>query len=176
MEKINRLSLPTTIIIASVVIGGFYFASQLSKQKSIERQQQVEIEQKRQEQSAQELKEQQAKEEAGQALNTCLSNASSNYNENWYNECKGRGLASNKCIDMHELTFDEYLKKYNLTEAEYKLQRNITSGSVFAAGFDYYGRWSQDECSCRLPSTTATRLDGLLKDDKDACYKLYPQN
>ncbi len=34
--SLNKLSLPATILIASVVLGGFYFASQLSKQFSNE--------------------------------------------------------------------------------------------------------------------------------------------
>lgn len=45
MEKFNRISLPVAILIASVILGGFYFVSQINKQKSIERQQQMEIEQ-----------------------------------------------------------------------------------------------------------------------------------
>ena len=42
MEKLNKLSLPATILIASIVLGGFYYFSQVNKQKSIERQQQIE--------------------------------------------------------------------------------------------------------------------------------------
>jgi hypothetical protein len=42
--KINKLSLPVTILIASIVLGGFVFAAQVVKQKSIEKQQQAEIE------------------------------------------------------------------------------------------------------------------------------------
>ena len=49
MDKINKLSLPAVILIASIILGGFYFASQVNKQRSIERQQEVKIEQKRQE-------------------------------------------------------------------------------------------------------------------------------
>jgi len=48
MDKINKLTLPATILIASIILGGFYYASQISKQKSIERQQQIEIEQEKQ--------------------------------------------------------------------------------------------------------------------------------
>lgn len=38
MEKVNKLSLPTTIIIASIILGGFYYVTQLNKQESVERQ------------------------------------------------------------------------------------------------------------------------------------------
>jgi len=170
MEKLNKLSLPATILIASLVLGGFYYASQASKQKSIEKQQQIEIEQKKQEQFGKELKEQQIKEESEQALNTCISNAESAYSNAWYRECKSSGKLSNKCIDIHELTFTEYLDKYGITEDEYKTQRNITDTNTFSARFDYLGR-RDDECSCRLPLDNADRINEMLKDDKDACYR-----
>jgi|TARA_B100002003_G_C13936567_1_gene454737 hypothetical protein len=41
MKKINQLSLPTTIIIASIILGGFYYATQVNKNNSIERYQQA---------------------------------------------------------------------------------------------------------------------------------------
>lgn len=45
MEKINKLSLPVTILIASIILGGFYYATQTSKQRSIERlEQKAEVE------------------------------------------------------------------------------------------------------------------------------------
>lgn len=43
MEKINKLSLPVTILMTSIVLGGFYYASEVNKQKSIEKQQQIEV-------------------------------------------------------------------------------------------------------------------------------------
>ena len=63
MVKINKLAIPATIIIASLILGGFFYASQISKQKSIEKQQkikllsiekqqQIKIEQERQETEA----------------------------------------------------------------------------------------------------------------------------
>lgn len=62
MEKLNKLSLPAVILIASIILGGFFYASQVSKQKSIERQQQIKIERERQDQLA---------------LETCLGDADS---------------------------------------------------------------------------------------------------
>lgn len=43
MDKINKLSLPVVILIASIILGGFYYVSQLSKQHSIERQQEIKL-------------------------------------------------------------------------------------------------------------------------------------
>lgn len=47
LDKINKLTLPATILIASIIIGGFIYASQVSKQKSIEAQQQIELQAKK---------------------------------------------------------------------------------------------------------------------------------
>ena len=47
MEKLNKLSLPAVIVIASVILGSFYYASEVSKQKSIERQQENKIAEER---------------------------------------------------------------------------------------------------------------------------------
>lgn len=41
-----KITLPITIIISSIILGVFYYTSQISKQKSIERQQRIKIEQK----------------------------------------------------------------------------------------------------------------------------------
>ena len=48
MEKLNKLSLPITILVASLILGGAYFASQVMKQRSIERQQEIKIKQEKQ--------------------------------------------------------------------------------------------------------------------------------
>lgn len=50
MDKLNKLSLPATIIIASLVLGGFFYASQVSKQRSIERQQETKLQDDKQQQ------------------------------------------------------------------------------------------------------------------------------
>lgn len=47
LDKINKLSLPATILIASIILGSFYYASQVNKQRSIEKQQQIELEAKK---------------------------------------------------------------------------------------------------------------------------------
>lgn len=47
MEKFNKLSLPAVILIASIILGGFYYASQVSKQRSIEKQQEIKLQEDR---------------------------------------------------------------------------------------------------------------------------------
>ncbi len=47
LGKLNKLSLPVVIIIASIILGGFFYASQVNKQKSIEKQQQIDLQVKK---------------------------------------------------------------------------------------------------------------------------------
>lgn len=108
VEKLNKFSLPATILMASIILGGFYYASQVYKQKSIERQQQLEIEQEKQAQATKKLKEKKAKEEAEQALDACMAEAEEQYSDAWYRECKSRGKLTSRCISLKEMTFEEY--------------------------------------------------------------------
>ncbi|KKP89817.1 hypothetical protein A2456_00085 [Candidatus Nomurabacteria bacterium RIFOXYC2_FULL_36_19] len=61
IEKVNKLSLPATILIGCVILGGFYYMSQVSKQNSIEKQQRLEIQTKKEAQEAEATKEASAK-------------------------------------------------------------------------------------------------------------------
>ncbi len=145
------------------------------------------LEQQRQEQLAKEEKEReeleresQAKEEAEQALSNCIASAENYYIDRWYRECKEQGKLTSKCIDINELSFDEYLEKYGLTIEEYIKERNLTPtdpDSPFSlrlsASWDYIAR-KNDECSCRLPIATADRFNENLEKDKADCYKRYP--
>jgi len=51
IDKINKITLPAAVLIASIIfsiiLGGFYYAVQVNKQKSIERQHQKEYEAKK---------------------------------------------------------------------------------------------------------------------------------
>ena len=51
LEKVNKLSLPVTIIIASIILGGFYFLVQINKQESIEKQQRLELQAEKEQQN-----------------------------------------------------------------------------------------------------------------------------
>jgi hypothetical protein len=69
----NKLVLPIAIILASIILGSFYYASQMNKQKSIERQQTVKIEEDRKAEEAkqQTLFQQQQKEYVAKKKNDC---------------------------------------------------------------------------------------------------------
>jgi hypothetical protein len=80
MDK-QKLILPASILLASIFLGGFYFASQVIKQRSIERQQQIDLQVKQTQQDYVT----QAGENRIFALNSCLSEAKSEYNANMKN-------------------------------------------------------------------------------------------
>jgi hypothetical protein len=82
-EKINKLSLPAVILIASIVLGGFYFASQIAKQTSIENQQQTELRAKQQQQD--DLEQKQAQERLDRMF--CLDEATELATEQYKKDC-----------------------------------------------------------------------------------------
>jgi hypothetical protein len=107
---INKLSLPTTILIASMVLGGFYFATQVSKQNSIEKQQ-IELQAKQDQESR-------AKSNNDLQLDSCLTKAQQdrddsatywldwekktcgNYSGTYYSKCVDAVLAEIKKVDI----------------------------------------------------------------------------
>lgn len=115
IERLNKLSLPATILIASLVLGLFYYVSETSKQKSIERQQNIKIEQERKE-----------KEQTRVVLDACLRLADSSYSEYWARSCK----------------------------------------SIYGVN---------SKADCELPSYRAAQVEKSNQDNKDDCFKKYPQ-
>lgn len=66
--RLNKLSLPAVILLGCIIIGGFYYASEVNKQKSIENQQQIKINQDKQAESMRQLD-----------LSFCLDKADTEY-------------------------------------------------------------------------------------------------
>lgn len=102
------------------------------------------------------------KADAKRFLNTCIADADSSYSDQWYRECKGQGELTNRCISLHEMTFDEYAK-----------QNNIQQDKRLDAFIDFIKE--KDKCSCRLPLANADRINKTLQDNKDECFRRYPQ-
>lgn len=150
MDKLNKLSLPATIIVVSLIIGGFYYASETNKQNSIERQQELKI----QEEKTKTDQVKQGQEQAKQALNTCIDEAEESNHNFWNRECEAKGLLSKSCIDFLDQGIEVYYDK------------NISSDEIIK---------KKKECSCSLPQYNADRLGKILQDDKDECFKKYPQ-
>jgi len=81
MQK-EKLILPVSILLASLILGGFFYATQINKQESIERQQQIKIlEDKR----VQEDKEKKENEEKYFANNLKCQSLLKDLKQRWYN-------------------------------------------------------------------------------------------
>ena len=74
MDNINKLLLPATVLIGCVILGGFYYLSQVSKQNSIEKQQKVELQAKAD--AEQEIKDKESSERLGKMF--CVDEAQQN--------------------------------------------------------------------------------------------------
>lgn len=105
MDK-NKLVLPITILIASIILGGFIYVSQVSKQKSIEKQQQIAIDQEKQKE---------------QAINACINTATISFNSYWErlcviekkpNQCDLTLLNAEIAKDYYKEIKDECFRKY----------------------------------------------------------------
>lgn len=78
----NKLILPVAIVLGSLIVGGFVFATQVNKQNSIERQKQWEIEQEDKKLQAEEDKLSEEKSEKIRnelKLSICLDGANDKY-------------------------------------------------------------------------------------------------
>lgn len=113
-------------------------------------------------------KEQQTRDKVKQGLETCIAGAEKSYNSFWFSECKDRGQLTNRCISLHEMTFEEYAKQNNIPFASETIEERLKALDDFQK--------QQDDCSCLLPKYNADRIDESLKRDKDECFRRYPQN
>ena len=92
-DKINKLTLPATILIASIILGGFFYASQVNKQRSIERQQEIKLQEDRQQQEVENaLEDLKLKQDECKALSSGVMKKWSNimgvvYDDDIWKEC-----------------------------------------------------------------------------------------
>lgn len=117
MEKltIDKLMVLVAILIASIVLGGFYYASQVSKQSSIERQQQVKIEEERKVKEGQTQKEEAQKALMYSLLEGCLAGAKSDYLS--YAKINGTENTKTGVITANNTVWDRAEKNKQIAEA-----------------------------------------------------------
>lgn len=133
------------------------------------------------------------------SLSECLNLASAVYFDKWYQECRRLNKISQECIDIYELSFNDYLDKYKISAEEYRGQRGIIIDGEQALISDYLKRRT-DECLCGLVSDVEwpnpnndpimiaaqeieTKEIKIVNDiidnyqeDRAACFKKYSQN
>lgn len=115
ISKVNKLSLPATILIASIILGGFYYASEVSKQKSIERQQEIKLEDERR----LETKAESQKNEEALHRSLCVTQAQENAIKLNEDSCK-RGEYCLKGENMYLVK--QYENSYNTCLQSYRLE------------------------------------------------------
>lgn len=116
IDKINKLSLPVTVLIGCIILGGFYYASETNKQASIERQQQSDLQMRRDEQQAvviqNNLVAKQKSDCVTQAQQTAISEYKSAYCSGTEPMFVGDSTTLTKCYDGTYLV-SQYDNAYN---------------------------------------------------------------
>lgn len=110
MEKLNKLSLPATILIASLILGGFYYASEANKSASIEKQQQVDLQAKTDADKA--VASQQALEAYQKSL--CVSEAEQNAQDYYKANCAYDCKAGQYYIATYDANYSQCLQRAGL--------------------------------------------------------------
>ena len=160
MDKINKLSLPVIILISSIILGSFYYATEVSKQKSVERQKEmmIEAENKRLEIENKRLEEEKNEAEKKRILKSnmlenCIKNAYIVYVNNWAKSCESNA----KNIS------DGYKNCINEGNLNASMCRSV---------------WGEPDNrnNCTLPNQIGKRWDDTYQKEKDECYKKYPQD
>lgn len=115
----QKLILPISIILGCIILGGFFYASQVSKQNSIERQQFNERLREKQEQESkleiERMKEEESlirEAEKQSNIDSCLDLALKDYSFNWDGSCESLSLGKgcNLPSSIAE-RWDNYLKE-----------------------------------------------------------------
>jgi nitrogen fixation-related uncharacterized protein len=119
MKNINKLSIPASILIGCVILGGFYYFTQVNKQNSIERQQQAELS---------DAKEKQARDFSASQKEACL-NIYKQESSEWNNT---NGWRYDEEADDCYVQYKENPKK---TEAQCDVQYKGEDGKVNAWAF-----------------------------------------
>lgn len=156
MDK-QKLILPFSILAGCIILGGFFYANQMNKQQSIERQQEIVIRENRriEEEKGREAEIEKAAKEIN--LDECLSRARADYHYNWGDACRKNAIrmkeSLNDCIQEYRaigVSTEEWIQAH--CHGLYKVN---------------------DSPDCSLPSGQADSLNEGLKESKQECYTRY---
>lgn len=94
-------------------------------------------------------------------LDKCLLEESNNYTFQWLQTCNSRGLLPNDCKKFADSSY---------TSEQFTTENHLSYYDGLKQYID-----KQNECSCRLPSSSAESIETRTKQNKDECFKKYPQ-
>ena len=109
MDK-NKLILSVSILLGCIALGGFYYASEANKQKSIEKQQQTELQAKKDQATADAL---QKDIEASQKA-SCVSEAEQNAQDYYKANCTYDCKAGQYYIATYDSSYSQCLQRAGL--------------------------------------------------------------
>ena len=177
----NKLSGPVTILTASIILGGFYYATEMNKQRSIERQQEINLteektiaegvaNQEKQRRRDKELKDESTKREMenkvivnSNLLDACLADARSSYDNNWAVACsvdaKRKEAGLKNCINVVNPNWGPGTPYY---------QALVDGCNSVWGKPDFSG-------NCPLPHSNSETINKYFSDAKSECFKRYPQ-
>ena len=171
----KKIILPISILLASVILGGFYYATQANKQESIERQQEMKIEaEKEQKEEELEIKEKEIglkkekmdKEETKKRENElkkeeCIKKAKDHASSTWTLRCRNNKILSNN----KELLKDIEKAENNPDDTYYKeLLAKIKKEEI--TKYD----------KCALPKSLNEDIIEDNRKDIEQCNELYGKN
>lgn len=167
----KQLNIPTTIVIASLIIGGSIYGVQVQKQNSIEKQQRIEIASEEKKELNRLLAEEKkiedaklAEEEKETKLNGCLRSAYTIYSTAWRDKCETLGILPRTCKTLEETNGTDYADERADEETNIDLWWKKFS--------EYYDRL-EDECTCGLSSYQYDIIEERYATGKDECYKKF---
>ncbi|EKD95455.1 MAG: hypothetical protein ACD_24C00485G0009 [uncultured bacterium] len=115
-------------------------------------------------------KERESKDYYEQPLALCIAQAEQSYEKYWFRECKSQGLLTKSCIEINEMPFEEYAKENNIPD-DISTVDNLTMRMTALVNYDN----EQMGCLCHLPTTNANIINKSLEDNRDSCFKSYPE-
>jgi len=167
----KKLTLPVTIIVTALILGGSYYGVQVQKQNSIEKQQRIELEAKKEEQRRKELAEERRleeerleKENQERKLQNCLDGAFDVYDNAWDTKCDELGKLSKTCKDLKAMTAFEYAKE----RADVVTNKDLYWEKIG----EYYDK-KEKECNCKLFEYQYDIIEERFATAKDECYKKF---
>jgi len=165
-----KLGLLLTIILGFSVLGVSFYATQINKQNSIEKQKANESQAEKKEEQEKILNAQLAEQEKSGLLNECLLVAQKNYSTNWATACRTQAATISKnnedCFKKADspLDFPESVRQYITPEYIENFKEHCRQ---------LYGAPDYSENCALADSSVAKRLDDFLKTEQEKCYSLY---
>ena len=171
MDNVTKISL--AVVVSALIIGGFIYMSQVSKQNSIEKQQRVELENKNAE-----------KEERAESLQTCLDESDYLRETSHIALCGdpnvGRSLRVCYSVFSGVSSHNEYSNEYFKEFSDKKIP--LKEGNLDDLAERYIEQYNLENeilsefwetCNCGLEAYRREELDDKKENRDEICFQKY---